>query len=165
MPLWSGAQTVESFRLPKNYIGKLDEILNELGGDLNIRFIFDKATLQQYNTSLMTDNEKTVGWGCLKCLLHHGIWLHLLGKDGFIYVAKNKDQLDKLLQNKEEVKIEKQQSRKTLVPKKRNFLLSGEIVDSDNGERIPFATIRIDGTTKGVTSDQNGPFRFGESTD
>ena len=58
MPMWSGAQTVESFRLPKNYIGRLDEILTELGGDLNIRFIFDKATLQQYNTSLMMDNEK-----------------------------------------------------------------------------------------------------------
>ena len=157
LPLWSGAQTVESFRLPKNYIGKLDEILNELGGDLNIRFIYDKATLQQYNTSLMTDNEKTVG-GVLKMFTTSWDMVTLVGKDGFIYVAKNKDQLDKLLQNKEEVKIEKQQSRKTLVPKKRNFLLSGEIVDSDNGERIPFATIRIDGTTKGVTSDQNGHF-------
>ena len=82
----------------------------------------------------------------------------LVGKDGFIYIAKDKEQLDKLLQHKEIVEIDKQQSRKKLVPVKRNFLLSGEIVDSANGERIPFATIIVEGTTKGVTSDQNGHF-------
>ena len=157
MPMWSGAQTVESFRLPKNYIGRLDEILTELGGDLNIRFIFDKATLQQYNTSLMMDNEKTVG-GVLKMFSSAWDIVTLVGKDGFIYIAKDKEQLDKLLQHKEIVEIDKQQSRKKLVPVKRNFLLSGEIVDSANGERIPFATIIVEGTTKGVTSDQNGHF-------
>ncbi len=157
MPIWSGAQTVESFRLPKNYIGRLDEILTELGGDLNIRFIFDKTTLQQYNTSLMTDNEKTIG-GVLKMFSSAWDMVTLVGKDGFIYIAKDREQLDKLLQHKEIVEIDKQQSRKKLVPVKRNFLLSGEIVDSANGERIPFATIIVEGTTKGVTSDQNGHF-------
>jgi len=58
MPVLAGAQTVENFRLPKNYIGRLDEILTEMGQDLNIRFVYDPATLQKYNTSLMTDNEK-----------------------------------------------------------------------------------------------------------
>ncbi len=157
MPLLAGAQTVENFRLPKNYIGRLDEILTEMGQDLNIRFVYDPTTLQKYNTSLMTDNEKTVA-GVLKMFTTAWDMVTLVGKDGFIYIARDKEQLNQLLQHKEIVKEEKQQSRKTLKPIKRNFLLSGEIADSDNGERIPFATIMVEGTTKGVTSDQNGHF-------
>ena len=157
LPALAGAQTVENFRLPKNYIGRLDEILTEMGEDLNIRFVYDPATLQKYNTSLMTDNEKTVA-GVLKMFTTAWDMVTLVGKDGFIYIARDKEQLNQLLQHKEVVKEEKQQSRKTLKPIKRNFLLSGEIADSDNGERIPFATIMVEGTTKGVTSDQNGHF-------
>lgn len=151
------AQTVENFRLPKNYIGRLDEILTEMGQDLNIRFIYDQATLKQYKTSFMTDNEKTVG-GVLKMVNASWDILTLVGKDGFIYIAKDKKQLEQLQNIKEIINTERVKSRKSLVPVKRNFLLSGEIVDSANGERIPFATIRIEGTTKGVTSDQNGHF-------
>lgn len=157
IPGWLSAQTVENFRLPKDYIGRLDEILAEMGQDLNIRFIYDQATLQQYKTSLMTDNEKTVG-GVLKMVATSWDMVTLVGKDGFIYIAKDKKQLEQLQNIKEVVKEERLQSRKTLQPVKRNFLLSGEIIDGANGERIPFATIRIEGTTKGVTSDQNGHF-------
>ncbi|MCX6219947.1 MAG: TonB-dependent receptor [Bacteroidia bacterium] len=157
IPALSLAQTVENFRLQKNYIGQLDEILDEMGKDLNIRFIYDQATLSQYKTSLMTDNEKTVS-GVLKMCSSSWDMVTLVGKDGFIYIASDKKQLDQLILKKEIVKSEKLLSRKGLVPVKRNFLLSGEIVDSANGERIPFATIRIEGTTRGVTSDQNGHF-------
>lgn len=157
MPARSQAQTVENFRLPKNYVGRLDEILTEMGTDLNIRFIYDQATLQQYNTSLMTDNEKTVG-GVLRMVSKSWDMVTLVGKDGFIYIAKNKEQLDQLQNHKEVVQTEIIQTHKKLFPVKRNFLLSGEIVDIENGERIPFATVVIEGTTKGVTSDQNGHF-------
>ncbi len=157
LPALGSTQTVENFRLPKNYIGQLDKILVEMGQDLNIRFIFDQPTLKSYSTSLMTDNEKTVG-GVLKMFQSAWDLTILVGKDGYIYVARDKLQLEQLQQNKEEVKEEQQQSRKKLVPVKRNFLLSGEIADQANGERIPFATIVVEGTTKGVTSDQNGHF-------
>jgi len=157
MPALCGAQTVENFRLPKNYVGRLDEIITELGEDLNIRFIYDQATLQQYNTSLMTDNEKTVG-GVLKMFTNAWDMVTLVGKDGFIYIAKNKEQLEQLQNHKEIVQTEVIQTHKKLKPVKKNFLLSGEIVDIENGERIPFATVVIEGTTKGVTSDQNGHF-------
>lgn len=157
MPARSHAQTVENFRLPKNYVGRLDEILTEMGTDLNIRFIYDQATLQQYNTSLMTDNEKTVG-GVLRMVSKSWDMVTLVGKDGFIYIAKNKEQLDQLQNHKEVVQTEIIQTHKKLFQVKRNFLLSGEIVDIENGERIPFATVVIEGTTKGVTSDQNGHF-------
>ncbi len=157
IPLLSEAQTVENFKLPKNYVGRLDEILTEVGEDLNIHFIFDQAFLKNYNTSLMTDNEKTVG-GVLRMFNKSWDMITLVGKDGFIYIARDKEQLEQLQLRKETVKTEVQQFRKKLIPIKRNFLLSGEIVDSANGERIPFATIMIEGTTKGVTSDQNGHF-------
>ena len=157
LPALSGAQTVENFRLPKNYVGRLDEIITEMGEDLNIRFIYDQATLQQYNTSLMTDNEKTVG-GVLRMFTKSWDMVTLVGKDGFIYIAKDKAQLEQLQNHKEVVQTEIKQIHKKLVPVKKNFLLSGEIADVENGERIPFATVVIEGTTKGVTSDQNGHF-------
>ncbi len=157
VPLFSYSQTVENFRLPKNYVGRLDEILVEMGEDLNIRFIFDKPYLQLFTTSLMTDNEKTVG-GVLRMFSRSWDMVTLVGKDGFIYVTKDQAHLDQLLQHKEREETQIKQSRKALKPIKRNFLLSGEIVDSANGERIPFATIRVENTTKGVTSDQNGHF-------
>ena len=157
MPMLLQAQTVENFRLPKNYVGRLDEILTELGQDLNIRFIYDQEYLKQFNTALMTDQEKTVG-GMLKMFVSSWDMVTLVGKDGYIYVAKDKAQLDQLQNHKEIIKTEITQSRKKLKPVKRNFLLSGEIVDVENGERIPFATIVIEGTTQGITSDQNGHF-------
>ena len=157
IPLLSQAQTVENFRLPKNYTGRLDEILTALGQDLNIRFIYDQDYLKQFNTVLMTDQEKTVG-GMLKMFTTSWDMVTLVGKDGFIYVAKDKEQLDQLQNRKEIVRTEIKQIRKKLVPVKRDFLLSGDITDVENGERIPFATIVIEGTTRGVTSDQNGHF-------
>ena len=157
MPMLMMAQTVENFRLSKNYVGRLDEILTEVGADLNIRFIFDQDYLKNYSTALMTDQEKTVG-GMLKMFVTSWDMITLVGKDGFIYIAKDKEQLELLQNHKEIIKTEITQSRKKLIPVKRNFLLSGDIVDIENGERIPFATIVIEGTTKGVTSDQNGHF-------
>jgi hypothetical protein len=151
------AQTVENFKLPKNYSGRLDEILPEVGFDLNVRFIFDKDYLKKYSTVLMTDQEKTVG-GMLKMFRASWDMITLVGNDGFIYIARDKAQLELLQNNKEIVKTEITQSRKKLKPVKSNFLLSGDIVDIENGERIPFATVVIEGTTKGVTSDQNGHF-------
>ena len=61
LPVLSRAQTVENFKLPKNYLGRLDEILIEMGNDLSIHFIFDQEYLKNFNTSLMTDSEKSVG--------------------------------------------------------------------------------------------------------
>ena len=156
-PLFLKAQTVENFKLPKDYIGTLDEILLNIGTDLNIRFVFDPVYLQNYKTSVMVDNERTVG-GVLKMMRNSWDMVTLLGQDGYIYVAKDKEHLDMLTQLKDEEKNVKSASRKKLVPVKKNFLLSGEIVDSANGERIPFATIRVEGTSKGVLTDQNGHF-------
>jgi hypothetical protein len=157
LPMLSQAQTVENFRLLKNYTGRLDEILPEMGNDLNIRFIFDRDYLKNYNTVLMTDQEKTVG-GMLKMFRTSWDMITLVGSDGFIYIARDKEQLELLQNHKEIVKNEITQSHKKLKPIKRNFLLSGDIVDIENGERIPFATVVIEGTTKGIMSDQNGHF-------
>jgi hypothetical protein len=157
VPLLSMTQTVENFRLKRNYSGNLDEILTQIGKDLSIRFMYDAAYVSQFTTTLMAEDEKTVG-GVLKMFGSAWDMVILVGKDGFIYVAKDSEQLSRLQQHKEMAREEVQQTRKRLVPVKRNFLLSGEVLDVTNGERIPFATIRVDGTTIGVTSDQNGHF-------
>lgn len=36
--------------------------------------------------------------------------------------------------------------------------VSGQIIDSDDGEPVPYSSIYIDGTTKGTLSDENGKF-------
>ncbi len=156
-PLFIKAQTVENFKLPKDYFGNLDEILLNIGKDLNIRFVFDPVYLQNFKTSVMVDNERTVG-DVLKMMRNSWDMVTLVGQDGYIYIAKDKEHLDILTQLKDEEKNVKSASRNKLIPVKRNFLLSGEIVDSANGERIPFATIMVKGTKKGVLTDQNGHF-------
>ncbi len=157
IPFFSHAQTVENFKLPNDYIGTLDKILLDMGSDLNIRFVFDLDYLKNYKTSLMMDNEKTVG-GVLRMIRNSWDMTTLVGQDGFIYIAKDKEHLNLLMQGKEEEKNVTVVTRKALKPVKRNFLLSGDIVNSDNGERIPFATIMVQGTTNGVLSDQIGHF-------
>ena len=157
LPFFTTAQTIESFRLPKDYFGKLDEIIPDLGKDLNVRFMFDAEYLHRFETTLLKDNEKTLG-GVLKMLNKSWDMVTVIGKDGYIYIAKDKEQLGKLQMHDEEEKIDKQITHNKLKPIKKNFLLSGMIVDVANGERIPFATIVIKNTTKGTTTDQEGHF-------
>ena len=37
-------------------------------------------------------------------------------------------------------------------------VVTGKVVDADNGEGLPGATIRVEGTTLGTISDVNGEF-------
>lgn len=157
----AAGQTVGNLRLEKDYRGNLDDILDRIGKDMNIRFVFDRSYISRYKTSVNTVQEKTIN-GMLKMFTHAWEMVWLISDQGYIYIAKDKDQLDRLMDvkkvEKEVTKIEKQRSRERLNPVKRDFSLTGEVFDLSNGERIPYATVYIAGTTKGVSTDPNGRF-------
>ena len=161
IPMITKAQTIESLRLPRDYRGYLDEILTDIGKDLKIRFVFDSTYIHKYKTSFNTYEEKTVR-GTLVVMRKAWDMVTIVGKDGYIYIAKDSADMVMLQHNKSisNVNIETTQRkiRSKIDPIKHNFLLSGEVFDKTNGECIPFASVYIEGTTQGVSTDANGHF-------
>ena len=164
------AQSILSLRLKRSYsYDQLDKIIDAIGSDLNIRFIYDKNHLSRYQTSFNpfistgSNNSKdsTIG-AILKTLRDAWDMETYIGKDGYVYIAENKNALEQLrnlkVTNDQQKIIEIQTERDALTPIKTNFTLSGDIFDIENGERIPYATVSIYGTTTGTTTDANGHF-------
>ncbi len=163
-------QSITSLRLPKDYRrDDVDKIIAQIGEDLNIRFVYDAESLSRYKASFMSSSyavarenrAKTVG-DVLEILRDSWDMVTLVSDDGRIYIAKDQQQLEALQQkvaaSKQSQVANTTQRRDVLSPVKRNFMLTGEIVDSKSGERIPYATVSVDGTTIGTVSDANGRF-------
>ncbi len=155
------AQTVGNLRLKRDYRGRLDIILEEIASEMRIRFVYDSTHLSRYNTHLTTYEEKTIN-GILRLFRKSWDMATAINDDGYIYIARDETHLAELM----ELRVEQEQEtigemiteRSRLEPVKKNFTLTGEISDVDNGERIPYATVIVDGTTNGSTSDANGRF-------
>ncbi len=155
------AQAVGSLKLNRDYRGRLDELLEQMGSEMKIRFVFDKETLAKYPTSITTYEEKTVN-GMLKMFGQSWDMVSFISPDGYIYVAKDREQLVALQSRNFEKNTEKAEAktsvRRALLPVKRNFTLTGVVVDEDNGERIPYATVQVQGLSSSATTDANGRF-------
>jgi hypothetical protein len=155
------AQTIEGLRITEDYRGRLDHILERIGKDKNIRFVYDTTHIAQYTTSVNPEEEKTIG-GMLKMFRRAWDMETLVSSDGYIYIAAGKTQLEQLKSKKEGEdagkQIIKRTTREGLQPHKRNFTLTGNIFDTANGERIPFAWVSVFGSSKGVPADANGYF-------
>ena len=156
------AQTVGNLRITKNYFGKVDAIVDEIGKDLGVRFVFEREHLARYSTVVVADNVKTIN-GVL-AELSEGAWemTTRIADDGFIYIARDADHLAQLMSGNataiETVAEEKREARVAQAAVKRNFTLTGEVIDIDNGERIPYATIAVEGSSGGTVTDANGRF-------
>ena len=165
----TNAQTVEGLRLKRDYrYDNLDHIIDAIGKDLNIRFIYDKEHLHRYKTSFdptMPDSkEKTLG-AVLRVLRNSWDMSVLVGEDGFIYIARNPDHLTQL-QNQNRAtttqrQVEEHRQRTATGPIKKEFTLVGEVLDVKSSERIPYATVSVNGTTIGTVTDSYGRFTLG----
>lgn len=157
----TSAQNVGNLRIAKDYRGYLDEILTRIGSDLNVRFVYDTSHIHLYKTSVNPVEEKTI-YGMLRMFEKSWSMSCLINEDGFIYIGKDKNHLDSLIRSKS---IEKeiitkttQKNKERLKPVKRNFTLTGDVLDINTRERIPYASVHISGTVHGVTTDPNGHF-------
>ena len=160
------AQTVEGLRLKRNYrYDNLDKIIDSISKDMNIRFIFDREHLHRYKTSfdpmMSGSKEKTVG-AVLDVLRKSWDMSVLVGEDGYIYIARNDEHLAQLQNQNKSVTVQRQTEvhyqRTASGPIKRDFTLTGEVLDIKSAERIPYATVTVNGTTKGTVTDANGRF-------
>ena len=160
------AQTVEGLRLKRNYrYDNLDKIIDSIGKDMNIRFIFDREHLHHYKASfdpmMPGSKEKTVG-AVLNVLRKSWNMSVLVGEDGYIYIARNDEHLAQLQNQNKSVTVQRQtevhHQRTASGPIKRDFTLTGEVLDIKSAERIPYATVTVNGTTKGTVTDANGRF-------
>ncbi len=161
-PMRTLAQTVGNLRLQKDYFGQVDAILDKIGADLKVRFVFDREYLAGYQTVIVQRDVKTIN-GVLKKFEDSWDMACMVSEDGgYIYIARDLAHLNELMAGhagaRQEVIVEKRIVRSAVEPRKRNFTLTGEVADVYNGERIPYATITIEGTTKGCVTDANGRF-------
>ena len=162
-------QHIQSLRLQRNYnYDNLDKILDEIGKELNVRIVFDRPFIAGFKTSFTpllgtsgANRENTLG-SVLKTLRDSWDMVTLIGDDGYVYIAKDREQLAQLqrLNNSSErqKQTEEKVSRSVLTPVKRAFTLTGEVFDVNTKERIPYATVSIENTTIGATTDANGRF-------
>lgn len=171
-------QTIQNLKLPRDYArNTLDQVLDTIGKDLNIRFRYEKEYLSRYEISfhpswgVVKGESKVRNLGdVLKVLRDSWDILTVIGDDGYIYIAQNEEQFQELkgidssrenrlsLPNEGEASDNVQLIREQSKPMKRNFALTGELFDKSSGERIPFATVAVSHTTKGTVTDANGRF-------
>ena len=155
------AQSITGLHIPKDYRGRLDQILVKIGKDMNIRFVYDSISLARYSTSINPNEEKTVG-GMLRMFENAWNLKSRISDDGYIYIARNTQQLENLVQGNIVSHIHQKQveqkAKQKLQPILRNFTLTGEIFDQKTGERIPYASVFIYKTRFGTSSDANGRF-------
>ena len=159
-------QTVESLRLKRDYYyDNLDKIIDAIGNDLNIRFVYDREHLNHYKTSfkpkMSRSEEKTVGEVLNTMRSSWNMTVHV-GEDGYIYIARNREHLEQLQSSNKAATTkqltQEQESRSAGQPVKRNFTATGEVFDNQTGERIPYATVAIKGSTHYGITDANGRF-------
>ena len=160
------AQTVEKIKLKRHYRpDHLDVVIDAIGKDTDLRFIYDKEHLHRYRLHvdpLSYDSKvKTVG-AVLNILRKSWDMEVLLAEDGYIYIARDKEHLQQLQNRNQAVTVQKQETEHQRIvgsgPVKKNFTLIGEILDKSTAERIPYAMITINGTSTGAMTDANGRF-------
>jgi len=160
------AQTVEILKLKRYYATDyLDVIIDKIGKDTDLRFVYDTEFLHKYRLSVNPiapdSKEKTVG-AVLNILRYSWDMEVLVGEDGYIYIAKDQEQLEQLQNRNHEDNAQRQvEEHKEIIgegPIKRDFTLTGEILDNSTSERIPYAMIVINGTSTGASTDANGRF-------
>ena len=159
------AQSIQSLRLKRTYVyNDLDKIVDAIGLDLNIRFVYDKEHLSRYQTSFdpfMNAKESSVG-GILRTLRDEWDMETSIGKNGYVYIARDKEHM-KQLQSSHITQVEQQveevqTARSAMTPIKTNYTLTGDVFDIDTGERIPYATVAVSATPLGTATDANGHF-------
>ena len=160
------AQTVEKLKLKRHYrYDHLDTIIDAIGKDTDIRFIYDTEHLHPYKMSvdpLSPDSKvKTVG-AVLKRLQNGWDMTVLVGEDGYIYIARDAEHLRQLRQQNQQETVQREVTEHKQIigdgPVKTGFTLTGEIIDHSTSERIPYAMVTINGTSTGAMSDANGRF-------
>jgi hypothetical protein len=162
LPAALRGQAVGTLRIGKDYRGRLDEIIATMGKDKNIRFVYDKDHLSRYTTSVNPEEEKTIN-GMLRMFRSAWGMETLISDDGYIYIARSREHLEELRGRQVAAAPTSglaAASRRAAAgaPLKRKFTLTGEIVDVNTGERIPYATVGVVGATVGASSDANGYF-------
>ena len=160
------AQSIEKIKLKRHYrTDYLDVIMDAIGKDTDLRFIYDTDHLHKYRLRVdplsYDSKEKTVG-AVLDILRNSWDMEVLLGEDGYIYIARDKEHLKQLQSRNQAATVQKQETEHQKIigsgPVKKNFTLIGEILDKSTAERIPYAMITINGTSSGAMTDANGRF-------
>ncbi|MBQ2912514.1 MAG: TonB-dependent receptor [Bacteroidales bacterium] len=159
-------QTVQGLRLKRDYLyDNLDKVMDAIGADLNLRFVYDREHLHRYKTSFkpkMSKNEEQTVGAVLKTLEDAWDMVVLVSNDGYIYIARSAEHLEQLQQQNKDANVQKvvamREERTASGPCKKNFTLTGIVSDISTSERIPYATVSVKGTETYTITDADGRY-------
>jgi exosome complex RNA-binding protein Rrp4 len=108
------AQSIEKIKLKRNYrTDYLDIVIDVIGKDTELKFIYDTEHLHKYKLRvdpLEYDSKvKTVG-AVLNILRRSWDMEVLLGEDGYIYIARDKEHLQQLQSRNQAATVQKQET-------------------------------------------------------
>lgn len=134
--------------IDKQYFGTFDQVLERISLDKGILFTYNKRKLSQIQLADNTENQPLDKLLDKWCLVSKMEWYR--NTDGIINIVGLNKTPGSAAANTEAVKTY------SGPPKKFNILISGKIIDSDNGEAVPYASVIVAGTTRGTQTNQDG---------
>jgi len=147
--LFAFPQLPANIILDKQYYGSLDQVLNQISLEKKASFSFNKRRLSAINTDGNTINQPLAKLLDQWCGMNQLEW-HYDSNEIISIVGKNKTP------GTIAPKVEETDKKHTGKPKKFNILISGKVTDSETGEAIPYATIRVKGINRGSQTNQDG---------
>jgi hypothetical protein len=171
--LQAQAQAVGGLRIENDYRGRLCDVLTQISKDLNLRLVYDSTSIARYTVNIYPQQTRNIN-AMLKLFRTAWDMETLVSDDGYIYIAKDKAQLAALQQKQAAINLNKAATTTSSpentdetsaavnkhdgIVRQRNFRVTGNITDVDNGERIPYATVSVFGSQHWALSDANGYF-------
>lgn len=142
------AQTrADSVRLDKMYHGTFDKILDEIGRENKIEFIYNRSVLEKIELVERPFDEPLTGFLKHLCKSHELKFIILPHGAIKILGAHEHAATEALLVKSQSVKS-----------RQKNITISGIITDRASGEALPFVTVRVVNAPIGATANVDGQF-------
>lgn len=142
------SQSRENTVLDKQYYGTLDQVLDRISLDKGILFSFNKRKLSSFPIDDNTINQPLDKLLDKWCMKSKSEWY--MDTDRIINIVGL---------NRTPAKIgSKTEVIKTFfgAPKSFNIMISGKVTDSETGEAVPYASLVVAGTGRGIQTNQDG---------
>ena len=128
-------------KISKQYMGQfLYNIFKDLEGEYSIQFDFDRELITNRRIPIMIIRDEKLSDVIAELLEPYDMEHRLVGSNK-VLIRKGFEEIEKIT-----------------APTRSNFRIEGVLVEMGTGETLPFATIKVLGTTIGATSNVDGFF-------
>ncbi len=123
----------------------LPAVLSDLEKKYSLKLLYDKEAIREFSVTHWFENQ-TIETG-LKSILKKLPLKYYIDDNGFVNIVPKTTRVETVVDRQFRGKAEK-----------TNFTLTGRVVDINNGENLPFASVLVRGTTLGGQTNVDGYF-------